>query len=221
LQSTGEWPTKVPLNGLPEELEKIVSAIENAGLFPFLFDITTTLNVPVFGCALFDTNPDGAGTFGGYGCSLNPSLAAKRALLEACQSRLGYISGARDDMYRRDFLLLKKVDQKKAIGTARLLPSAANWSESVCQYGNPTFETIHQELTHLLSQLQTRGIFKIYTRTLGEEHFGDSQLVVVRVITPQLEALKFDSWASNGRATQYVKERINRDLEKWGTRAST
>jgi ribosomal protein S12 methylthiotransferase accessory factor len=34
----------------------------------------------------------------GFGCHLSPQIALSRAITEAAQSRLGYISGARDDL---------------------------------------------------------------------------------------------------------------------------
>ncbi|GAA5194542.1 YcaO-like family protein [Rugosimonospora acidiphila] len=40
---------------------------------------------------------------GGYGCHLKTEIATTRALTEAAQSRLTLISGARDDMVRRDY----------------------------------------------------------------------------------------------------------------------
>lgn len=207
LTATGDWPRKIPLVGLPEELERMVEKARRAGLVPFLFDATTDLGIPVFGCGLFDTNQISDGTFGGYGCSLNPVMAAHRALLESFQSRLCYISGARDDMYRRDFLLLKKVDANKAVSVAEnLTPTFSNWPELLGAYGMPVFETVEDELRALLSRLRAVGIVKLYKRILAEESFGDTKLTVVRVMAPQLEGVKFDQWQSNGRASAYVRE---------------
>jgi ribosomal protein S12 methylthiotransferase accessory factor len=208
IETTGQWPTKVPLEGLPHQLAALVEAMRAAGVYPFLFDVTSNFGIPIFGCTLFDpTDSGGIGTFGGYGCSLNPVHAAKRALLESVQSRLCYISGARDDMFRRDFILLKKAEQKKALETAEELPCAASWSEHVEDYGTPYFETIAQELHQLLVKLVGQGVDKIYARQLCEEHFGDAKLVIVRVIAPQMEAIKFDHWKSNGRALAFLKQR--------------
>lgn len=208
IEATGQWPTKVPLVGLPAELEKLVEAIRRAGVYPFLFDVTSDLGVPVFGCTLFDpTDSGGIGTFGGYGCSLNPVLAAKRAILESAQSRLCYISAARDDMYRRDFILLKKTEQKKAMLTAEALPTVSHWSEHIREYDDErSFESIAQELHALVSFLADQDIRKIYYRPLCEERFGQSKVVIVRVIAPQLEGVKFDHWASNGRAIQFLRK---------------
>jgi YcaO-like protein with predicted kinase domain len=210
IQTTGEWPKKLPLTGLPPDLEMIVEQMREAGLYPFLFDVTTTVGVPAFGATLFDSDQDGAGAFGGYGCALHPHLAAKRALLESAQSRLCYIGGARDDLFRREFLLLKKTEQKKAIATAEGLPCATTWDEAVRAYPAPVFETIDQELQRLLTQLEDKGIRKIYVRQLAAEAIGNANLTVVRVITPQLEPVIFDHWQSNGRANAYVSARVGK-----------
>jgi ribosomal protein S12 methylthiotransferase accessory factor len=208
IETTGEWPTKVSLEGLPHQLAVLVEAMKAGGAYPFLFDVTSNFGIPVFGATLFDPiDSGGLGTFGGYGCSLNPVHAAKRALLESAQSRLCYISAARDDMFRRDFVLLKKTEQKKAMETAEELPCAASWAEHVQDYDAPCFDTIAQELHHLLVKLVGQGVDKIYARQLAEEHFGDSKLVVARVIAPQLEGIKFDHWATNGRTTAFLKQR--------------
>jgi ribosomal protein S12 methylthiotransferase accessory factor len=209
IEAVGDWPRKIPLVGLPDELDRLVYKARKAGLVPFLFDVTTELGVPVFGCCLFDSGSNSAGTFGGYGSSLNPVAAARRALLESFQSRVCYISGARDDMYRRDFLLLKKADSNKAAAVSETLtPVAKDWSEFIRAYGSPVFQSVEEELETLLGRLFSKGITKLYIRSLAEEHFGGSTLHIARVIAPQLEGLKFAHWRSNGRAIAYVREQL-------------
>jgi ribosomal protein S12 methylthiotransferase accessory factor len=217
IEAAGEWPRKIPFAGMPDELNRLVQVALKAGLIPFLFDATTDLGIPVFGCSLFDTSPNSPGSFGGYGSSLNPLMAARRAILESFQSRLCYISGARDDMYRRDFLLLRKADQNKTASVSQTLtPVAKDWTEFSQIYGNPTFETTQHELDTLLARLFSKGITKLYTRSLAEEYFGGAKLHIVRVIAPQLEGIKFDVWRSNGRAVAYVREQ----LQNTATRAA-
>jgi ribosomal protein S12 methylthiotransferase accessory factor len=209
IQATGQWPKKVPLSGAPAEIDSLVTKAREAGLIPFVFDATTDVGIPVFGCSLFDSNTDSQGTFGGYGSSLNPVAGARRAILESFQSRLCYISGARDDLYRRDFLLLKKADQTKAISVAEsLAPAAKDWDRFAAGYGTPVFATVAEELKMVMERLFERGITKLYTRTLAEEAFASRNLTVVKVIAPQLEGIKFGQWRSNGRASRYVQEHL-------------
>jgi ribosomal protein S12 methylthiotransferase accessory factor len=212
ISATGAWPKKIPFAGMPDELDRLVRKAREANLYPFLFDATTDVGIPVCGCTLFDTNQESAGTFGGYGASLNPLTAARRALLESFQSRLCYISGARDDLYRRDFLLLKQSQQAKPVSVAeKLHPIARDWGEFAKMYGMPLFSTVEEEIGRLLARLFAKGLTKLYARILAEEHVGGEKLTVVKVLAPQLEGIKFGEWQSNGRADAYVRENLNRN----------
>ena len=64
------------------------------------------IGIPSFRCHIYEAedNPnDAQGTFFGAGCHPARSIALLRALTEAAQSRLTYISGSRDDIERRDY----------------------------------------------------------------------------------------------------------------------
>jgi len=65
-----------------------------------IWDITSDAAVPSFHCAMYDPNPFRVqGVFRGTGTHGSKDIALARALLEAAQSRLGIISGARDDLF--------------------------------------------------------------------------------------------------------------------------
>jgi ribosomal protein S12 methylthiotransferase accessory factor len=204
-EMTGDLPKKVPLVGLPDQLEEVFDKIRRAGLYPFLFDCTTDLGIPVFGCALLCT--DGVGLFGGYGCHLNPVAAAHRALLEAVQGRLCYISGARDDMFRRNFILMKRSESAYTIKELESIePTISNWDMYTEFMGCRKFDDVESELSDLLSRLRHHGIERIYSRTLANEEFEDAILNVSRVICPQLEGVWAESWRSNGRALTHLSK---------------
>lgn len=82
------------------------------------FDMTSDFNIPVYRANIFDlTGVHAVGVFGGAGAHLSSVVALSRAITEAVQSRLTFISGARDDVYplvyksvqsgARDYDLLK------------------------------------------------------------------------------------------------------------------
>lgn len=90
-------------------LDALVGRIHDAELDLRLFDITSDTGIP---CFLALLGPRGAATAVGLryvevtsGCGAHPSAirAAIRAVTETAQSRLTYISGARDDVYREAF----------------------------------------------------------------------------------------------------------------------
>lgn len=96
----GEDPSrKVPL---AEEsidipwLREPIDRIRAAGCKLTLWDVTGDLGLPV---TLVDlAAPDIPNLWRGSGCHPDPAVALSRAVTEAAQSRLTYISGARDDL---------------------------------------------------------------------------------------------------------------------------
>lgn len=197
----GRPPVRVPLIDLPPELEWSISLMRKAGLYPFLHECTNDLGIPVLGCALFGL--DNVGYFGGYGCSLNPRVAAQRAITEAAQSRLCYISGARDDLYRRDFIRMKQSDSKQMIDMLDVLPLVSpSWYQFASQFicNGYEFQSSSDELRALTGQLSNCGIDQLYYRVLRVEEFDDSSLTIVKAVAPQLEGAWCENWRSNGRA---------------------
>jgi YcaO-like protein with predicted kinase domain len=208
--SLGIPPFKIPMNELPEEVELTVKIIRLAGLYPFLFDCTQRdLGIPVIGCALFGR--DGVGLFGGYGCHLNVAVAAQRALLESVQSRLCFISGARDDLYRRDFLVMKRASSEKLIKELNALePVKPSWPKFAGDTGLINFADTAQELHFLRVALENAGINRLYYKVLAREQFGRQNLTAVKVIAPQLEGVYCEYWQTNGRATTMLAKEMER-----------
>ena len=89
--------------GLDEAVTKCVAA----GFAPLFFDLTGKVPLPVAGCFVpRDVAGDkGPGTrySAGFACRFDANEAALAALLEAVQSRLTHISGARDDIDLPDY----------------------------------------------------------------------------------------------------------------------
>lgn len=209
-ESLGVAAERIPLVGLPAELEWLIQMITKAGLHPFVFNCTRPdLGIPVVGCALF--GEDGVGLFGGYGAHLSARVAASRAIIEAVQSRVCYISGARDDLYRRDFILMKRSASEKLWRQAQTIkPVNPTWDEFA---SGPMggleltgFSDIEQELHFLVSMLERAGIDRLYYQELAKERFSNRDLHVVKVIAPQLEGPICDHWKTTGRAAKALEE---------------
>ena len=136
-----------------------------AGLKMYLFYCTYDIPFPVYQCILVDPY-GGCGTYGGWGCDLNPCKAAERALLEAIQSRAVYISGSRDDIERRDYAFLKAMEPEHMIQEIESLPVAGVLPDFRWEYSS-----LPDELDHALDLL---GPWKdkIYFKhiDLGEIH---------------------------------------------------
>lgn len=82
-------------------LEKITSA----GLFVDLYDITNRFRLPTIRAEIYGCKGPTAGHHAamGHGAHLDPVAALTRAITEAAQARLAYISGNRDDLDARYF----------------------------------------------------------------------------------------------------------------------
>ena len=91
------------------ELDRLVAAIEAAGLRLRLFDVSSDVAIPVSFATISpppQSDPAGWRHFdlqSGSGCHPDPARAAIRAVTEAAQSRLTAISGARDDFDPADY----------------------------------------------------------------------------------------------------------------------
>jgi len=83
-----------------------IDRLEQAGLQVAVWDVTSDLGVPVFACQILERT-DGPGLMTapaeGVGCHPDTAVALLRALVEAAQSRLAIISGARDDVPQRAY----------------------------------------------------------------------------------------------------------------------
>ena len=208
LDNCGVLPTRCPLSGLPPRLEGIVRQIERANVSLHLFDITNDYSVPVFSAVLLDLSGNVAGTFGGYGCHLNAEVAAIRAITEAAQARCCYISGARDDLFRRQFLLMKRMDQHKLESMFNELPIG----HQINEYRVTHFADVRSELRYLLKLVRQHGVSEVYVKPLGS--FLDGAVHVVRVMSPQCEPFRFDHWAPGLRCLSYAKRRVGEMAQK-------
>lgn len=92
-----------PLDGhgiRDSDLQDVLERIRGRGLELALYDATWDIGVPVVAADL--VGADLPVRFRGWGCHTSSEIALARALTEAIQSRLTYISGARDDVVFQD-----------------------------------------------------------------------------------------------------------------------
>ncbi|GIE91017.1 ribosomal protein S12 methylthiotransferase accessory factor [Actinoplanes regularis] len=77
-------------------VEAALAALRSADCWVELCETTNDLGIPAYACSIW--SPDVPLVFGGFGCHPDAGQAVARALMEAIQSRLAGISGARDDI---------------------------------------------------------------------------------------------------------------------------
>jgi YcaO-like protein with predicted kinase domain len=81
-------------------LRRLLDRFADADMSVCIWDMTSDVGIPVYYCSIRDTDPFAAvRIFGGSGCHLSKDIALSRALTEAAQSRLTFISGSRDDLF--------------------------------------------------------------------------------------------------------------------------
>jgi ribosomal protein S12 methylthiotransferase accessory factor len=208
LDTHGVLPKRSPLIALPATIESCVRKIESAQVKLHLFDITNDYRVPVFSAILLDLSGNVAGTFGGYGAHLDAETAAIRAITEAAQARCCYINGSRDDLFRRQFILMKRMDQAKLDQMFEELPTTNPLSD----YRSIVFPDVKSELRYLLKLIKQFGVSEVYVKELGA--VLDSAIRVVRVFSPQCEPHKFDHWAPTFRCLSYCQRYMSELAEK-------
>jgi ribosomal protein S12 methylthiotransferase accessory factor len=208
LDNCGVLPTRTPLINLPPRLEAIVRKVEAAGIKIHLFDLTNDYRVPVFSAVMVDLSGNVAGTFGGFGSHLNAEIAAIRAITETAQARCCYISGARDDLFRRQFLLMKRMDQHKLDSMFNDL----SLGSPISDYRVTKFPDVKSELRYLLKLVRSHGVSEVFVKPLGM--FMDQRVHVVRVVSPQCEPFRFDHWSPGLRCLSYAKRRMAELAEK-------
>ena len=207
LLDSGFLLQRTPLIDLPPRVEECVRKIESANLKIHLFDISNDYRIPVISALILDLSGNVAGTFGGYGCHLNAEIAALRAITEAAQGRCCYISGARDDLFRRQFLLMKRMDQHRINEIFNDLPAA----EPLSSHRVLSFPDVRTELRYLLKLIRGYGVSDVYVKDMGS--YLDDKVHVVRVISPQCEPFRFDHWTPGLRCISYAQRRINELIE--------
>jgi len=150
-----------------------------------VWNITTDIGVACFLCRLQESpgnQRSNLRAFWGAGCHLSREVAFLRAVTEAAQSRLTYISGSRDDLHRRDYLVAGEASLFSAVQDAWEVTTAQTRFDDVPARAGTTFEA---DVASLLEGLRNSGIAQVAAVDLTNEQFG---IPVVRIIIPGLEA---------------------------------
>lgn len=158
------------------------SMLEDAGLEVALWEATSDVGVATFHCLIVDrTEADGHIGLGS-GAHSDREEALTRALTEAAQTRLNYITGARDDLEFAEFLPHgRKVKATAAQDLLRLGPPARDFTTAPSKR-NATFR---DDLDWLLERLAGVGVDEV---AMVELSGAAQEYAVVRVVVPGLEA---------------------------------
>jgi len=164
---------------------QVLDIFLSAGLEVAVRDLTPDLGIATFECSIGEDpnsshSPLPINT--GWGTHLRREIALLRALTEAAQTRLTFISGARDDLPRnvydsqRDKLRLtaKWNDMRKSSGTRAFHETPSH-----------PHDTFEQDVLHIVDALRDRGQSQIVVVDLTKTHIN---IPVMKVLVPGLLA---------------------------------
>ena len=194
---TGQTPPLIDLNCIPEALKAIVAQIQRANLEVIVFYCTIDIYFPVFWVIILDPY-GGLAPFAGWGCAIESSEALLRALLEAVQSRAVYISGARDDVLRRNVEFMQNMDQVTLRNAYRDTPKVSLFFDRVFPQPPTAYEELHLALRRL-------GDWRkhVYHLTSYIHH-----LVAVKTVILGLEPPQNPRWTPSGRALGWLGSKL-------------
>lgn len=165
-------------------VDDLVDRMTSAELECRLFDITSDIGIPTVVCFLGPAdvlrNNRTRTVDVTYGCGTHPSRskAAIRALTEAAQSRMTYISGARDDIRRSTYDRALPEETRQAFAA-----EPASTMGRIVEEPAPT-SGVANLLDHALERLKKAGIARVIAVPLQA---ADLPFDVAKVFIPALE----------------------------------
>ena len=153
-----------------------------ASLDCYIWDMTTNIGIATF-TAVIREQGETIGHLGlGSGTHLDRNIAMRRALTEAAQTRLNYISGSRDDLMAAEYVTEGMAEKNAAFGQFIAAPSI---DRAFTDVPSRTHATLRGDLDDLLESLRKAGMDEVAVVDLTRADVGIS---VARVIIPGLEA---------------------------------
>jgi ribosomal protein S12 methylthiotransferase accessory factor len=165
-----------------EACRDLLRRISAAGLDHAIFDTSTDVEVASFRCVI----TEGGGRLDhigiGDGCHPHRGIALVRAITEAVQTRMTYVSGARDDIEPCEFG--ERAIEAKC-GLARALIERGGPVRDFRRCPHHVSEDFEDDLALLLRHLRRVGCDQVIRVDLTRPDIG---VPVVRVVVPGLEA---------------------------------
>jgi YcaO-like protein with predicted kinase domain len=172
----------------------LVTQLSDRGFRLNLFDITTDIGVPAVYAVLVeaggaDRHFDAAT---GAGCHPVAAIAARRAIVEAAQTRISVIAGARDDIVAGDYET--ELNREIAVLAAPISAHRAGPT------GLPDWSSTATQLADVRNGLGRAGLADVASFPLGGERLG---IHVLRAFVPGLEdRLSNRNWRPGPRAAR-------------------
>ncbi|MEP4770565.1 MAG: YcaO-like family protein [Roseibium sp.] len=178
-------------------IEKVTGANLEIGLW----NTTSDIGIASFRCVICEAGGQPGHIGIGDGCHPDRAIALLRAVTEAAQTRLTYISGARDDLDPEEFTDQAQTDRCRYV---RDLIDRAPPTENFQDCPTHSTKTFEDDLALLLTRLEAVGISQVVIVDLSRPEYD---LSVVRAVIPGLEAPHDDTdYVPGVRALQIRQE---------------
>ena len=170
------------------DCREAIAGCRAAGMALAVFDATSDVGIPTLVCLLGEKAQQAPpllhGVAIGSGCHPDPAIALLRAITEAAQIRLAYISGARDDL--PDAAYAPSDPTGHAAEDARLAPAptGARPFESIPRFQGETFA---EDVIWMIDRLLTHGLDQVIAIDLAKP--APFAIPVVRLVIPGLEGV--------------------------------
>lgn len=188
-------PESIDADDCVELLQKFHDAELEVGIW----DVTSDSDIPSIMVVVRESCAKNGHIGLGAGCHLDRSIALRRALTEAAQTRLNYISGARDDLLMSEFES-SGIDHKYEWADGLFM--SKEMPRSLSEVSTNTFKTLEEDLDHLINRLCAIDISEVVAVRLTREEFG---IEVYRLVIPGLEAPHDDaSYTPGARAKKVI-----------------
>jgi YcaO-like protein with predicted kinase domain len=183
---------------------ELLDRYERAGVDVAVWEMTTDVGLPSFRCAIAERSTDPSHFFynaHGAGCHPSRAIALSRALTEAAQSRLTFIAGSRDNVYREDYEQARLAEQNRL---------GREWLAEPCTrdfHVAPDHQaaTLREDVLWELDCLRSAGIERVIALDLTRPEIG---IPVVRVVIPGLEGVaEANSYSPGARARAFREGR--------------
>lgn len=171
------------------DCRQILEAFAAAGLEVAAWETTTDVGVPSFFSAITPASPSDdvrLETSDGMGCHPSPVRALRRALIEAAQSRLTLLAGARDDVTRDSYASASSAAHARLL-RAMILREEARVDLEVAR-GCSDCRSSADALAWLRQRILAAGFEQILVVDLTREAL---RIPAVRVLVPGLEGVCF------------------------------
>ena len=182
----------------------LLAKYDDAGIAVRLWNVTTDIGIAAFVCDIRDpsaSEPDRLRRFHGAGCHPDRAVALIRALTEAAQTRLTYITGIRDDLLQSEYYEPPNAELMDALLDALCAEAALT---SFCRVPSFSADDLGQDLHSELKHLRSAGITRVVAIDLTRPDF---RIPVVRIVIPGLEGdSRHPNYLPGPRARQAVAE---------------